>query len=123
MDDELDYSKSVEDLIRELRQIERTFSDLDTSAMPELTKGMVRGILLGLRVAVNPPSPPSVEFLRIIATAYERKYGLEPEDTVKSAEYVAQAKADYEEMKKQPDWEERKKNWDKYRHWPSGLVE
>lgn len=123
MSEELDYDKSVEDLIRELREISAVYRKLDTSNMPERTRGFVQGILLGLGLAIKPPTPGGVEFVRIIAAAYERKYGFEPEDEVKIAETLRQVKADLEEMKKRPDWEERLQRAEKYMYWPSGPVE
>ncbi len=117
----LDYSKNVEDLISELREIETTFLNLNTSEMPERTQGFVQGVLQGLKVAVRPPSPEAVEFIKLIAEAYERKYGREPEKSAEETErLLAQAKTDHEEFRQQPDYAEKVKAWEKYEQWPQG---
>ncbi len=123
MNEEVDYSKSVEDLIRDLQRLERVFSKLDETNMPEHTKGFVQGVTLGLTYAIKPPLPSGVKFLEMVAAIYERKYGLEAHDEAESAEGIAQGWALLAEKMKQPDWEERQKRAEKYRHWPDGIVE
>lgn len=122
MDEEQNRTKSVEELIDELQALETILRKLDTTNMPDRTKGYVQGVLMGLSMAVKPPLPAGVEFLRMIVTAYERKYGLDPEHDTKSSERIKQARAHLEERMKQPDWEDRLEAIEKYSKWPDGTV-
>lgn len=112
------YEKSVEELIQELQRIMDVLRRLDTTNMPDRTRGFVDGLLMGLGHAVKPPLPPGVQLLDMIVAAYQRKYGCDPNYEARSVENIKKARADLEERKKLPDWEERLEKIEKYRHWP-----